>query len=215
MPNLMHLRLAIPLLALLIPTAYANPNSAPLKEISDQYVEWQRPGNSSSQARDLSADGYTGRIAEKKRMLDALLAVGGEGLSAEEDIDRRLLIGILRAEVNTGETLRRWENDPSLYLPGPGLDRTVSREPGETGSGDPPPPPEVLAGIRSLVKNLASLQEIYYAGHYTYTQDTKALFADPRARIPDELEVDILFAGNQGWAGMVTLPARGGRCLLA
>ena len=121
MPNLMPLRLAIPLLALLIPAAYANPNSAALKELSDQYVDWQRPGNSTSQARDQSADGYAGRIAEKKRMLDALLAVGEEGLSAEEDIDRRLLIGILRAEVNTGETLRRWENDPSLYLPGSGL----------------------------------------------------------------------------------------------
>jgi uncharacterized protein (DUF885 family) len=149
MPNLMPLRLAIPLLALLIPAAFANQNSAALREISDQYVDWQRPGNSASQARDLSARGYTGRIAEKKRMLDALLAVGEQGLSAEEDIDRRLLIGILRADVNTGQTLRRWENDPSLYLPGSGLDRLLE----SAASGDAESRDQLLAMLATLPKN--------------------------------------------------------------
>jgi hypothetical protein len=104
---------------------------------------------------------------------------------------------------------------PSGSPPGPGLDFTGSRAPQEMDSALPPPSEEVLAEIRSLVKNLASLQEIHYAGHYTYTSDVDALFADPRSRVPDGLAVDILFAGTEGWAGMVTHPESGGRCVLA
>ncbi|NNM07199.1 MAG: hypothetical protein HKO65_19055, partial [Gemmatimonadetes bacterium] len=66
-----------------------------------------------------------------------------------------------------------------------------------------------------LVKVLASLEEIYYSEHYTYTADADALFSDPRNRKPAELEVDILFANQSGWAGQVSHPESGGRCLLA
>ncbi|MFH1766106.1 MAG: 6-bladed beta-propeller [Gemmatimonadota bacterium] len=97
---------------------------------------------------------------------------------------------------------------------GPGLDLTVSLGAGEREMARPAPPAEVMAGIRSLVKNMASLQEIHYSEHYTYTQDLDVLFGDPRARIPDELVVEILFAGTQGWAGVVTHPQSGGRCVL-
>jgi len=62
---------------------------------------------------------------------------------------------------------------------------------------------------------MASLEEIYYSDHFTYTADVDALFADPRNRKPPELEVDILFAGPSGWAGQVSHPESGGRCLLA
>ena len=72
-----------------------------------------------------------------------------------------------------------------------------------------------MAAIRSLLKNMASLQEIHYSEHYTYTPDTDVLFGDPRSRVPDELAVEILFAGTQGWAAHVTHPESGGRCIMA
>jgi len=98
---------------------------------------------------------------------------------------------------------------------GPGLDLSVSLGAGEREAARPAPPDEVMAGIRSLIKTLASLQEIHYSEHYTYTQELDALFGDPRVQIPTELEVDILFAGTQGWAGLVTHPESEGRCVLA
>ena len=105
---------------------------------------------------------------------------------------------------------------PPESSPGPGLALTVpeSRTPGEP-SRPAPPSEEVLAGIRSLVKNLASLQEIHYSDHFTYTQDLEQLFVGSRARVPEELQVEILFAGSEGWAGMVTHPESEGRCVLS
>ncbi len=61
---------------------------------------------------------------------------------------------------------------------------------------------EILAPIRSLLKNLASLEEIYYSDNYTYTADLDALFANSRTQAPDGLVVNILMAGKEGW--MVT-----------
>ena len=76
-------------------------------------------------------------------------------------------------------------------------------------------PEEVLAEVKNMVKNLASLQEIHYANHYTYTLDTEVLFSGFRGGVPDGLEVDLFFADAQGWAGMVTHAESGARCVLA
>jgi len=104
---------------------------------------------------------------------------------------------------------------PPKSPPGPGLELAVleSRSPGEPFR--PAPSGEVLAGIRSLVKTLASLQEIHYSDHFTYTKDLEQLFGGSRARVPGELQVEILFAGSEGWAGMVTHPESKGRCVLS
>jgi len=50
-----------------------------------------------------------------------LLTIETEGLSLEQDIDRRLLIGIARSDINTTRVQRRWANDATLYLPSAGL----------------------------------------------------------------------------------------------
>lgn len=102
---------------------------------------------------------------------------------------------------------------PAGSPPGPGLDLT--ERPTSEAEAPPPPSQEVLVGLRSLVKSLASLEEIYYSENYTYTTDLQSLFAGSRARVPQGLQVDILFAGAEGWAGMVTHPESGGRCVLA
>lgn len=151
MPISKTLFLAAALLAVPFSSANANQNGMALQEISDRYVEWQRPAGGESGIRDLSAAGFTDKIAEKQRMLDALLAIETNGLSLEQDIDRRLLIGILRADIHTARTLRRWENDPALYLPGPGLDRLLeSAVMGNTDSV-----PRLVAALEALPSNFA------------------------------------------------------------
>ena len=73
----------------------------------------------------------------------------------------------------------------------------------------------MLAPVKSLVKTLASLEEIHYADHYSYTTDLESLFSDPRARIPDGLEVTVLFATPEEWMGTVTDVDSGKYCALA
>ncbi len=97
---------------------------------------------------------------------------------------------------------------------GPGLDTTVPAEPEEEPE-HPFPPDETMAEIRSLIKIMASLEEIHYSENYTYTSDPDVLFGESRTRMPPGLQVDILFAGEEGWAGMVTDPGSGARCVLA
>jgi hypothetical protein len=74
---------------------------------------------------------------------------------------------------------------------------------------------ELQAPVKAFLKNLASLEEIYYAGHYTYTADTEALFSNPRNRPPEELDVDILMAGERGWIVSVTHTESGAFCTIA
>ncbi|MGD2120113.1 MAG: hypothetical protein PVJ76_00140 [Gemmatimonadota bacterium] len=103
---------------------------------------------------------------------------------------------------------------PEGAAPGPGLDLAESSGRAEEVPASPPPPDEVIAGIQSLLKNMASLEEIYYSNHYTYTRDLDALFANSRVGIPDDLAVDILYAGTEAWALTVSHPESGGRCFL-
>lgn len=128
-----NLKIALPTtlaLFLIAGSAFAMENAAALQEISAQYVDLQRPQAGSHTPRDLSVRGFERAITDKEEMLKALLAINEKGLSLEQDIDRRLLIGILRSDINTARTLRRWENDPSLYLRSSRLGQLL--EPGAT-----------------------------------------------------------------------------------
>lgn len=92
--------------------------SARLDELADRYIAGQReeaaPGDGLA---EVSAASFLREIEEDRELLAALLEVPTGGLSLEEDIDRRLLIGLLRASVRIAQARRLWENDPSLYLP--------------------------------------------------------------------------------------------------
>lgn len=74
---------------------------------------------------------------------------------------------------------------------------------------------ELLAPVKAFMKNLASLEEIYYSDHYTYTTDTDALFANSRTRPPEEMDIDILMAGDRGWVVAVTHTESGAFCTMA
>jgi hypothetical protein len=69
--------------------------------------------------------------------------------------------------------------------------------------------------VKSLVKHLASLEEIHYASHYGYTSDAEALLMDLGRELTQGLTVNILYATRQGWAGAVTHDETGVRCVLA
>jgi hypothetical protein len=92
-----------------------------------------------------------------------------------------------------------------------------------TPEGAEPPPPRArspreeaaLAPVKTLVKNLASLEEIHYAEHYGYTADLETLFGNMDSELTEGLAVTILFATRQGWAATVTHLETGVYCALS
>jgi uncharacterized protein (DUF885 family) len=95
----------------------ASDNEDQLALITRQYVDEHRPGAPKSERADYSAAAFVRETEAQRQVLQALLAIDPEGLSLEQDIDRRLLIGIARSDINTALEQRRWENDAAMYLP--------------------------------------------------------------------------------------------------
>jgi len=82
---------------------------------------------------------------------------------------------------------------------------------GAPGGGSPGQTPEpiseeILANMRSILKNLASREEIHYSRAMTYTTDLDALDVTLRGEAEKSLEIGIPFAGTEGW--MVTMRHR-------
>ncbi len=98
-------------------TPAAPSNVEQLQRLSAQYVDERRPGASRAGRTDYSAAAFEQEIEDQRQTLEQLLAIDPEGLSLEQDIDRRLLIGIARSDIDTAEKQRRWENDAALYIP--------------------------------------------------------------------------------------------------
>lgn len=89
-----------------------------LKQVSDQYVASHRGVEGAASRDDWSSETFLAEIDANKKQLAVLESIDPEGFSLDEDIDRRLLIGLLRSDIRMANTLRRWENDPRIYLPG-------------------------------------------------------------------------------------------------
>ena len=112
-----------------ISPAYAAPaNVEELARLSGQYVDAHRPGASGSERSDYSAAAFMREIKEQEKFLQQLLAIDADGLSLQQDIDRRLLIGITRSDINTALRQRTWENDAALYLPSERLGQLFEAE---------------------------------------------------------------------------------------
>ncbi|MGH8168495.1 MAG: hypothetical protein ACREQ1_14740, partial [Woeseiaceae bacterium] len=88
-----------------------------LDGLVERYIEMTREQERNEGLPDVSATAFADEIASQSELLDALLAITANGLSLEQDIDRRLLIGLLRASIRNAEARRPWENDPTIYLP--------------------------------------------------------------------------------------------------
>ena len=64
----------------------------------------------------MSRTAIDGRIAAQKALLQEVRAVDPGPLSAEQQIDRALMVGQLEGTIFEQETLRPWEQNPELYL---------------------------------------------------------------------------------------------------
>jgi hypothetical protein len=73
---------------------------------------------------------------------------------------------------------------------------------------------EVMANMRAVIKNLASLEEIHYSKEMTYTPDLDALGLKLRGEAAEVLEIGIPFAGTEGWMLTMTHRPSGRMCAM-
>ncbi|MBT8072266.1 MAG: DUF885 domain-containing protein [Xanthomonadales bacterium] len=104
-----------------------------LQRLSIQFVDKYRKGSSDNDRTDWSASSFLQEIESQQESLRQLRAIDPAGLSIEQDIDRRLLIGIARSDNHTALKQRRWENDAAMYLPSSQLGQLF--EPAFAGTG--------------------------------------------------------------------------------
>lgn len=129
--------------------AAAGNGSAQLDALIQEYVEAQRSGNerSGSRLRDVSEEAFLREIEDDRRLLEAIRAVDAGQLEHEENIDRRLLIGLLESDIYSAGKRRLWENDAGLYVPANQVGRLV--EPTAAGSVD-----ERLESLQALLEKV-------------------------------------------------------------
>jgi uncharacterized protein (DUF885 family) len=122
--------------------------SAPLESLIQQYAAIERPDEEESGGmRDVSPAAFQQDIQTRRDLLAKVRQVSAEGLSREEDIDRRLMIALLESSIRTAEARRIWENDAALYVPAGEIGRAL--EPTAAGT-----PQERAANLTAMLKQL-------------------------------------------------------------
>jgi uncharacterized protein (DUF885 family) len=173
--------------------------SVALEPLIQQYADLERKDedDESGGLRDVSLDGFKKEIDTRRQLLEKIQQVETTGLSREEDIDRRLMIGLLESTIHTTQARRMWENDASLYVPageiGRALEPTAPGTPQERAANLTKLLEQVPARIEQARKNLLKPPRSYTESAIFKTEGTLKLM---RAGAPG-LAKD---AGEQGKA---------------
>jgi uncharacterized protein (DUF885 family) len=174
-------------------------SSVALEPLIQQYAELERKDedDESGGLRDVSLDGFKKEIDTRRQLLEKIRQVEATGLSREEDIDRRLMIGLLESTIHTAQARRMWENDASLYVPageiGRALEPTAPGTPQERAANLTKLLEQVPARIEQARKNLQKPPRSYTESAIFKTEGTLKLM---RAGAPGLAKE----AGEQGKA---------------
>ena len=109
------------------PAPGPSPASVALEPLIQQYADIERKDEDDEAGglKDVSADGFRKEIDTRRQLLEKIRQIDATGLAREEDIDRRLMIGLLESTIHTAEARRMWENDASLYVPAGEIGRAL------------------------------------------------------------------------------------------
>lgn len=87
------------------------------EQFIDRYLNASRGGGRRGDGpNDLSAGSFEQRLNEQRALLKDLQAFDRKVLSFDQGIDYRLMEGSLKADILRGERVKRWQQDPRLYL---------------------------------------------------------------------------------------------------
>ncbi|HKU16191.1 MAG TPA: DUF885 domain-containing protein [Steroidobacteraceae bacterium] len=132
------------------PAAQPGPSAAAaaLEPLIQQYADIERPDDDEAGSlEDVSLEGFQKQIEVRRQLLEKVQQIDAGGLSREEDIDRRLMIGLLESTIHTAEARRIWENDASQYVPAGEIGRAL--EPTAPGT-----PQERAAALTKLLEQV-------------------------------------------------------------
>ncbi len=130
------------------PTPGPSAASLALEPLIEQYAQIERADDDETGTlQDVSLQAFQQRIQTRRDLLEKVRQVDAGGLSGEENIDRRLMIGLLESSVHTAEARRAWENDASLYVPAGEIGRAL--EPTAPGT-----PQERAAALAKLLEQV-------------------------------------------------------------
>jgi uncharacterized protein (DUF885 family) len=189
--TIQNIRLTVLLLVTL--TACQQALAAPanvdeLQRLSTDFVNEYRAGPSGNERTDYSAASFLLEIESQKESLRQLLAIDPKGLSLEQDIDRRLLIGIARSDINTALKQRRWENDAAMYLPSSRLGQLFEPQFAGTGAQRLEQLTMLLSALPERLeqarKNLRQPPKRFTAAAIFQTRRSLQTLADGRAGLP-------------------------------
>src|SRR6185436_17655832 len=95
--------------------------STALEPLIRQYADLERKAEDDESdgpltLHDVSSESFEKELDSRRQLLEQVRQIDASGLSREEDIDRRLMIGLLESTIHTAEARRVWENDASLYV---------------------------------------------------------------------------------------------------
>lgn len=94
------------------------------EQLVDRYIAAARttggaaaPGRPRGPGDDGSAAFYERQVDTSRSLLKELHAIDRKTLTFDEDLDYRYLEGLLKSNITDGEKLKRWQQDPRIYLP--------------------------------------------------------------------------------------------------
>lgn len=164
------------------PTPAPGPSAAAaaLEPLIEQYAKIERADDDESGVlQDVSLEAFQQQIETRRQLLEKVRQVDAGGLSREEDIDRRLMIGLLESTIHTTEVRRVWENDASLYVPageiGRALEPTAPGTPQERAAALAKLLAQVPARIEQGRKNLVKPPRSYTESAIFKTEGTLKL----------------------------------------
>jgi hypothetical protein len=95
--------------------ASAEPLDPQFEQIVDRYLKDVR-GVGGGLPADMSAASFDHRIAAERAVLKDLQAIDRKALAFDQDIDYRFLKGILESNIAEAEQVKRWRQDPRVYV---------------------------------------------------------------------------------------------------
>ncbi|HET6564064.1 MAG TPA: DUF885 domain-containing protein [Xanthomonadales bacterium] len=102
--------------------------SEQLDEVIREFASEQTGEDEDGALPDFSAAAFLAEIQQDLALLERVRAIDPADLDFDEQIDQRLLIGLLESDTYTAQTRRMWEKDASIYIPAGQVGRLLEPE---------------------------------------------------------------------------------------
>lgn len=112
----LSLLMFLALLTTAVVEAAASRDNRNFETLIDDYLGIFHGVGEKREPNDGSAGYYATMLDETRELLLRVEAIDRETLTFQQDLDYRFLRGLLRSKIMDGEKVKRWQQDPRLYL---------------------------------------------------------------------------------------------------